>query len=199
MNASVVNDNTSGANRAQGTMAALTTHGLGTPNGVTGTDGDESLDFSSVIGNSTESIIRLPKTTYLRESTLRNSALVKTQLGDSFDTVFDSNRTFEDFLEALTTERLRHMPHKGSKWDNVLRWAEIFAAQVFDFHEAVRGFMLHSDNAAQLIWASCISLLQVSLVACPVFDALSVDGEVRSDLVKSVSLRRPSESFVDLA
>lgn len=158
-------ENASGVTGVHGTKADLPMHSLSTTNGVATTDGYESCYVDHHRFTLNGSNMGLSKITILRDATFR----IRNKLGGSFDTVFDSSRTFEDFLEALTTERLRHMPHKGSKWDNVLRWAEMLAVQVFGVHEAVQDFMLHSYDTAQLIWASCISLLQVSLEASLVF------------------------------
>lgn len=87
--------------------------------------------------------------------------MIRTQLGSSSSIVFDSSPTVEDFLEALANERLRHMPHDGSNWDKVLRWAENIGGHVLIFHEAVHDFMLNSEDATRLIWGSCLSLLQM--------------------------------------
>ncbi|KAF2137458.1 uncharacterized protein K452DRAFT_235652 [Aplosporella prunicola CBS 121167] len=102
----------------------------------------------------------LPKTNILRERTIRTSTTVQARLGSSSG-LLDSIATFDDFLDALAAERLRFMPHDGSQWDKVLRWAEGFAGYVYIFHDAVSGFMLHSEDATKMIWSSVLALLQM--------------------------------------
>ena len=88
--------------------------------------------------------------------------MVRTQLGSSSSIAFESSPKVKDFLEALGDERLQHIPHPGSNWDKVLRWAENIGEYVLVFHEAVPDFMLDNEDATRLIWGSCLSLLQVS-------------------------------------
>lgn len=40
------------------------------------------------------------------------------------------NTTIDSFLEYIERQRLTHMPHRGSHWDKVLKWAEYFALQI---------------------------------------------------------------------
>jgi hypothetical protein len=69
--------------------------------------------------------------------------------------------TIEEFLEYIEQERLTHMPHKGSKWDRVLKWAEFFALQVARYERAVSPFVPDSKLASKLIWAASRVLLEV--------------------------------------
>ena len=69
--------------------------------------------------------------------------------------------SLEVFLDYIDAERLRRMPHKGSRWDKVLRWAEDFASLLSVYEEAVGSFVSHSKEAAQLVWGYCQKLLQV--------------------------------------
>ncbi|KAF2089031.1 hypothetical protein K490DRAFT_38494 [Saccharata proteae CBS 121410] len=106
-------------------------------------------------------ICRLPKTDILRERTIRTTTIMKTRLGSSSSQFLESIYTIDDFLEAIASERIRFMPHDGSKWDKVLRWAECFAGYIYILHEAVHGFMPHSETATRMIWSSVLSLLQM--------------------------------------
>lgn len=70
--------------------------------------------------------------------------------------------SLDSFLDFVASDRLRRVPHRGSRWDKILRWAEYFAIQVSILHESVGPFVPNSTEAAQLIWQSCQILLQVS-------------------------------------
>ena len=72
--------------------------------------------------------------------------------------------TIEGFLEYIERQRLTHMPHRGSHWDKVLKWAEFFAFQISGYADAVGPFVSNSKTAAQLIWTASESLLDVSLL-----------------------------------
>ena len=56
------------------------------------------------------------------------------------------------------------MPHRGSRWDKVLKWAEFFAIQMSGYEDAVRSFVPDSIEAAKLIWVACRVLLDVSML-----------------------------------
>jgi hypothetical protein len=73
--------------------------------------------------------------------------------------------SMKSFFDFVANDRLRRMPHKGSRWDKILRWAEYFAAQVSLYHESVGRFVPNSGETAQLLWASCRILLQVNYSA----------------------------------
>lgn len=80
---------------------------------------------------------------------------------DDVDDQYIHHTTIEDFLEFIERERLTHMPHRGSHWDKVLKWAEFFSLQVSGYANAADSFMAESKLAARLIWAACRALLQV--------------------------------------
>lgn len=82
---------------------------------------------------------------------------------DDVDESFVHNTTIDGFLEYIERQRLTHMPHRGSHWDKVLKWAEYFALQISGYVTAVEPFMPDSRIAAQLIWTALRSLLRVSL------------------------------------
>jgi hypothetical protein len=69
--------------------------------------------------------------------------------------------TIGGFLNHIEQERLTHMPHQGSKWDRVLKWAEFFALQVSAYERAVSPFVPDSKLASKLIWAASRVLLEV--------------------------------------
>ena len=75
----------------------------------------------------------------------------------------NASTSIKSFFDFVANYRLRRMPHKGSRWDKILRWAEYFAAQVALFDESVGPFVSNSKETAQLLWASCRVLLEVSV------------------------------------
>ncbi len=75
----------------------------------------------------------------------------------------DATTSMKSFYDFVAKDRLRRMPHKGSRWDKILRWAEYFAAQVSLYQESVGRFVPNSEETAVLLWASCRILLQVSI------------------------------------
>ncbi|KAF4630298.1 hypothetical protein G7Y89_g7843 [Cudoniella acicularis] len=69
--------------------------------------------------------------------------------------------TLEAFVHYIESERLTHMPRRGSRWDKVLKWAEFFALQVFGYATALETFVPESNIAAKLICASCRVLIEL--------------------------------------
>ena len=69
--------------------------------------------------------------------------------------------TIDGFLEYIERQRLTYMPHRGSRWDKVLKWAEFFGLQVSGYAKAVESFIPESKVAAQLIWTAARTLLEV--------------------------------------
>ncbi|KAL9615079.1 MAG: hypothetical protein Q9167_000502 [Letrouitia subvulpina] len=86
---------------------------------------------------------------------------------DEIDETLISKMTIETFLNYIERQRLTHMPHRGSHWDKVLKWAEFFALQVSGYAAAVEAFVPDSRNAASLIWTASRALLQVGALAWP--------------------------------
>lgn len=72
-----------------------------------------------------------------------------------------ASQTIDSFLEYIENERLTHMPHHGSRWDKVLKWAEFYALQIQSYQKVVSPFVQNSKEAAQLIWVACRLLLEV--------------------------------------
>ena len=84
-----------------------------------------------------------------------------------FDELEDAHvdtMTIEEFLEYIEHQRLTYMPHKGSHWDKVLRWAEFFAIQISGYATIVEAFVPDVKIAARLIWIASRALLQVGEV-----------------------------------
>ena len=69
--------------------------------------------------------------------------------------------TMENVFDFIERQRLTYMPHRGSHWDKVLKWAEFFALQVSGYASAVEPFVPESKAAAKLIWIASKSLLDV--------------------------------------
>ena len=72
--------------------------------------------------------------------------------------------SLESLLDFIAIDRLRRVPHRGSRWDKILRMAEHFAIRISLYQEAVGGMFSKSSEAARMIWGSCWALLQVSLL-----------------------------------
>ncbi|EON63778.1 hypothetical protein W97_03006 [Coniosporium apollinis CBS 100218] len=53
------------------------------------------------------------------------------------------------------------MSHPGSNWDKVLQWSELFGTQVWLYHEALKGFVSYSEEAASLVLRNCVVLLEM--------------------------------------
>ena len=87
--------------------------------------------------------------------------MYRAELGSSSEQFLTSCSTVESYFDYVAGIRLREMPHHSSRWDKVLKWAEFFAAQVFGYSEEVSQFADYSRQAAQIIWASSRSLLEV--------------------------------------
>lgn len=64
-------------------------------------------------------------------------------------------------LDYIAAERLRCMPHSGSRYDKVLRWAELFVLHVAAFAQNASDVVASSQEATQKIWGSALLLLQV--------------------------------------
>lgn len=67
----------------------------------------------------------------------------------------------ESFVDYIESERLTHMPRRGSRWDKVLKWAEYFSLQISGYEKAVASFAPECTKAARLIWSACRVLIEV--------------------------------------
>ncbi|KAL5348657.1 hypothetical protein ACLOAV_006074 [Pseudogymnoascus australis] len=96
----------------------------------------------------------------IRDATKKAVAAYRTELGPSSEQFFNSCPSVEAFFDAVAGIRLLQMPHDNSRWDKVLKWAEFFAAQVQGYSDEVSKFADYANQAASLIWASSLSLIQ---------------------------------------
>ena len=129
---------------------------------------DHDLSTGSISAMMKSNVPELPKhNVYVVSNATRKSG-DKLRGSIGADEEDSSECTVEEFLEFIANDRLRRLPHKGSQWDTILKWAEYFAIQVYMYHKSVEPFVSKSQEAAQLDWASCRMLLKVggSLVAC---------------------------------
>lgn len=118
-----------------------------------------SFSYSSSMSSSSQ--LNVQKVTVLREITSKVTASSRRELGSSSAAVLEDVTDVGVVLDYIAAERLRCMPHSGSRYDKVLRWAESFAAQIHSFSHSVSEFVMYSMEGAQLIWGSCLLLLQV--------------------------------------
>lgn len=79
------------------------------------------------------------------------------------DEILTHTPTLHGFLDFIAAERLRSMPHKGSKWDKVLKWAESLARKLDFYEQSVRGLFSDGSEAARLFFGACRVLLQVCI------------------------------------
>lgn len=66
----------------------------------------------------------------------------------------------------LKNERFKHMPHDGSSWDRILKWADNIGGIVLLSVGVLSEFMLNSEDATRLICDSCTALIQVNAQRC---------------------------------
>lgn len=109
--------------------------------------------------------------TVLRQTVIATRSRLISELSH-VDSHYIDSMTVESFLEYIECERLTHMPRRGSRWDNVLKWAEFFALQISRYEEAVHSFVPDSKNAAKMIWAASCILVEVSAASCHWLNAL---------------------------
>lgn len=102
------------------------------------------------------------KVTVLQEKVQAVSHKCKTQLGLSSSQISKRSPNVDAFFDAVAAERLRWMPHDGSRLDCSLRWASRLAYAVDALRESVGGFAPAANEAASLIWGFSILLLEVS-------------------------------------
>ncbi|KAI4127033.1 MAG: hypothetical protein LQ338_003402 [Usnochroma carphineum] len=80
---------------------------------------------------------------------------------DEVDERYIHSMTIEEYFEYIERQRLTHMPHRGSHWDKVLKWAEFFGLQISSYVNTVEPFLAESKPAVRLIWTACRALLQL--------------------------------------
>lgn len=149
----------------------VTVNGVGTGqaayNGV-GAKG-AALD-DGVLNDAPTSIVKaqlydLPKSTAVRKPTterpIRFTSKYQEELLILTNGLPSKPESLDSFLDFVASDRLRRVPHRGSRWDKILRWAEYFAIQISTLLESVGPFVPNSTEAARLIWQSCQTLLLV--------------------------------------
>lgn len=80
---------------------------------------------------------------------------------DYHDAALLDKMTIEDFSDYIARERLNSMPHRGSLWDRVLRWAEFYALQIATYTEIIGSFSPESRDSAMHIFTLLRSLLEL--------------------------------------
>jgi hypothetical protein len=95
--------------------------------------------------------------------TTKTSSFGRPRFGRTTSVAFEGHHSVQDFLKTLKNERFRHMPHDGSYWDRVLKWADNIGGVVLLSHGILNDFMLNSEDATRLICDSCTLLISVSL------------------------------------
>lgn len=100
-------------------------------------------------------------TPLLQDTTQKIIKMYRSELGQSSDRFLQSCKSVESFFDFVATIRLSQMPHHGSRWDKILKWAEFFTGQVSTYSEEVSSFTTQSEQATNIIYASCKTLLEV--------------------------------------
>ncbi|MCJ1265779.1 hypothetical protein MMC22_005659 [Lobaria immixta] len=140
------------ANGRPSTNGETTTTGGGKTSHSTVTNGNHHHQSSSS-SHVTQNITRQREITVTREYHHRLVKLTSKE--------FSESESEESFLNFVANERLHRMPHRGSRWDKILRWAEYFATQVSTLHESVSSFVPNSAETANVVWAGCRILIQM--------------------------------------
>jgi hypothetical protein len=109
----------------------------------------------------------------------------KAKLLSYVDSQYIDCMTAESILGYIRHERLTNMPQPGSRWDKVLKWAQFFSSQISRYEEAISSFVPDSKGAAQLIWVSCQTLLEVGISIVFVFNTFAEHLRLR---IKSMRL-----------
>lgn len=89
---------------------------------------------------------------------------METRILKEFDTIDASlmgNMNIEKFSDYIARERLSSMPHRGSLWDRVLRWAEFYALQINNYAKKIGSFVPESQYAARQIYTLLYSIVEL--------------------------------------
>ena len=155
---------------------------------------DLDLLSGSGIQGVTTSFSAEQQITVLRESVTTVRRKFVAELDDVDESSIQSI-TVDDVLDYIERQRLTHMPHRGSHWDNVLKWTEFFALQVSGYAVVIEPFVPESKAAAKLIWTASQTLLNVRL-SFPLITSADIVSWVPTMRKHS---RQLSESFIALA
>ncbi|KAJ4330171.1 hypothetical protein N0V87_010239 [Didymella glomerata] len=104
--------------------------------------------------------LTVPKLSTIREQS-DLTVTARPRFGRTVSVAFEGKGTVHDFLHFLENERFRHMPHDGSSWDKILRWADNIGGVVLLSFGVLSEFMLNSEEATRLICDSCTSLIRL--------------------------------------
>jgi len=109
--------------------------------------------------NSTNGLVlhgEVPKSNALHQPLV----LLESRLQGNLESWSDGplSQNIDELLDYVAAHRLKHMPHKGSKWDSILQQSVAFTSQVHHFETAVADTLLESKHAASIIY-SCIHVL----------------------------------------
>lgn len=102
------------------------------------------------------------KAPILRERLQLISQEYKSRVGRSSSEISSKCTTVDAFFDTIAVERLRRMPRDGDGLDSILRQASRFAFAVNTLCDAVTSNIFAANDAAALIWGSCLALLDVS-------------------------------------
>lgn len=105
----------------------------------------------------------MQKVNVLRETIEKVSSSSRRDLDSSSSKTLLNTTDAGAVLDFIAAERLRCMPHSGSRYDKVLRWAEIYVLHVGAFAQSVSDAVASSLEGTQQIWGSVLLLLQVSV------------------------------------
>ncbi|ESZ97797.1 hypothetical protein SBOR_1806 [Sclerotinia borealis F-4128] len=98
--------------------------------------------------------------------------MYRSELGQSSEKFLQSCKSVEGFFDFVATIRLSQMPHHGSRWDKILKWAEFFTGQVSTYSEEVASFTTQSEQVTKIIYASCKILLEMDPKFVPVLEKI---------------------------
>lgn len=107
--------------------------------------------------------VGMQKVNVLRETIEKVSSSSRRDLDSTSSKTLLNTTDAGAVLDFIAAERLRCMPHSGSRYDKVLRWAEIYVLHVGAFAQSVSDAVASSLEGTQQIWGSVLLLLQVSV------------------------------------
>lgn len=111
----------------------------------------------------TSRIITTQKANVLRETIEKVASSCRRDLDASSAKVILGTTDVGIVLDFVASLRLRLIPHSGSRYDKVLRWAEIYVLHLAAFAQTASDAVPSSYEATRQIWGSVLLLLQVSL------------------------------------
>ena len=128
--------------------------------------------------------------TRVAENTRSLRSRIIQELDDVEDHHFECD--IDSYVEFIANERLVHMPRRGSKWDQVLKAAEFFGVQIYDFGGAIARFVPEDKYVSHTALASCRMLLELghdnATALKSTFDVLSEFGFLVSHFLQKREL-----------